>query len=253
MPSHANSTPPEKHDSIDRLESSWLPYSFRSIAIVIALFAVLIRLAPVMRSNLDTALIHDDSFWYIQTADGLRHGCGFARLIDGACARAEIMRTPGYPLFLTMMPSIRWALAAQAVVGGIVAILVALWIVRSWSVGAALLTEFLVAFDLPSEVLSNQVMAEELFQLLLLLVVVPPLLVISRATKDSRGLTDDRSSQRVSGGSSDSYPPDRHRRTNTDADSVFVRKKYREAAIYYSRYSLCSFGDRTLRMDTPKL
>ena len=99
------------------------------------------------------------------------------------------MRTPGYPLFLTMMPSIRWALAAQAVVGGIVAILVALWIVRSWSVGAALLTEFLVAFDLPSEVLSNQVMAEELFQLLLLLVVVPPLLVISRATKDSRGLT----------------------------------------------------------------
>jgi hypothetical protein len=72
--------------------------------------------------------------------------------------------------------------------GGIVCILVAKWIARSWGFAAALMAEFLLAFDLPSFVLSNQIMAEQCFQLMLLLAVVPPLLVSSSAIPSAKAI-----------------------------------------------------------------
>src|ERR1700746_3447558 len=81
------------------------------IVVGIALVALLVRLAPLLRSDLSFAFIHDDSFWFMQHADGLTHGCGFARWVSGVCAPPEIMRTPGYPLMLTLMPNARWTLA----------------------------------------------------------------------------------------------------------------------------------------------
>src|SRR6202011_4033745 len=68
--------------------------------IAIALIATVVRLAPLLRSNVDFSISPDDSYEYLQTADGMRVGCGFARLIDGVCNPPEILRTPGYPLFL---------------------------------------------------------------------------------------------------------------------------------------------------------
>ena len=75
----------------------------RSIPLAIALIAIGIRLAPLLRSDLSFAFRPDDSFEYLQLADGMRHGCGFARLINGSCQPAEILRTPGYPLFLAAL------------------------------------------------------------------------------------------------------------------------------------------------------
>jgi hypothetical protein len=155
----------------------------RILPLALALLAVLIRLAPLLRSDLSFAFRPDDSFEYLQLADGLRHGCGFARLINGACGPREILRTPGYPLFLAIMPSVRWALAAQAILAGLLCLGVASCIARHWNFAAAITAELLIALDLPSLVMSNEIMSESLFQLTLLFAVVPPLLAFFRPDK----------------------------------------------------------------------
>ena len=155
----------------------------------LAIAAVLIRLAPLLRSNLDFAFMREDSFWFIQDAQGMLHGCGFARWINGACAAAEIQRTPGYPLFLALIPDLRWAMVVQDLTGGVICVLVGWWLWRCWGIGAALLAEFFIAFDLPSIVFSNHVMSEQLFQFALVLAMVPPLLVVSRVLSGSRAMT----------------------------------------------------------------
>jgi hypothetical protein len=153
----------------------------RSIPLAIALVAIAIRLAPLARSDLSFAFRPDDSFEYLQLADGMRHGCGFARLINGTCQPAEILRTPGYPLFLAAFGgNVRWVLAAQAILGGIVCLLVAQWVARYWNYTAAIAAELLIAFDLPSIVMSNEVMSEALFQFAVVAALGTPLLAASR-------------------------------------------------------------------------
>ena len=44
-------------------------------------------------------IFNDDSDYYLELARGFLHGCGFAPF-SGYCGPAEILRTPGYPLFL---------------------------------------------------------------------------------------------------------------------------------------------------------
>ncbi len=153
----------------------------RLLPIAIALVAIAIRLAPLMRSDLGFTLRPDDSFEYLQLANGMRHGCGFARLINGVCQPAEILRTPGYPLFLAALGSnMRWAMVTQAVLGGIVCLLIAAWVAKYWSFNAAIVAELLVAFDLPSIVMSNSLMSEALFQFAIVLAIVPLLVAVKR-------------------------------------------------------------------------
>jgi hypothetical protein len=148
--------------------------------ILIAVIAVLIRLAPLLHTDLSFAYRADDSFEYLQLAQGMRHRCGFARIIGDSCQAAEILRTPGYPLYLSVMPSVRWALAIQAILMGIVSLIVAIWIKQYWNLGAAILAELLIAFDFPSIVLTNEIMSETLFQFAIVSALIPPLLVVSR-------------------------------------------------------------------------
>ncbi len=153
----------------------------RLLPVAIALIAAAIRLAPLLRSDLSFAMRPDDSFEYMQLAHGIRHGCGFARLAGGSCQPPEILRTPGYPIFLALFgDSIRWVLAAQAIMGGVVCLLVAEWIGGCWNLSAGLAAELLIAFDLPSIVMSNEVMAESLFQLALTAALILALRVGSR-------------------------------------------------------------------------
>lgn len=163
---------------------SWKPAAL----IGLALAAILVRLAPLLRSDLGFAFIHEDSFWFIQTAQGILHGCGFARWINGACAPAEIMRTPGYPLMLALIPDPRLAMVVQDLMGGAICMLVGWWVWRCWGIGAALIAEFFIAFDLPSIVFADHIMSEQLFQFMLVLAMVPPLLVVSGLLKDSRAM-----------------------------------------------------------------
>ena len=169
-------------------------------AIGLAFAAVIVRLAPLLRSDLSFAFIREDSFWFIQAAEGMRHGCGFARWINGACAPAEIMRTPGYPLMLALMPDARFTMVVQDLMGGVICIFVAWSMWRCWGIGAALIAEFLIAFDLPSIVFADHVMSEQLFQFMLVLAMAPPLLVVSGVLKDSKAFAATVFSAAMAGG-----------------------------------------------------
>jgi hypothetical protein len=164
------------------MSRGWVPI------IAIALAAAVVRLAPLLRSNVNFSISPDDSYEYMQTAEGMRAGCGFARLIDSSCNPPEILRTPGYPLFLALIDGsdLRRALAVQAVFGGILCLLAAVWVRRVWGLQAAIVAILLIALDVPSIVSSNKIMSETLFSFMLLLAVVPPLLVLSRGRADAR-------------------------------------------------------------------
>jgi hypothetical protein len=178
--------------------------------VLIAIAATLIRLTPLLQRDTDYALpgmshftpaqraaagatpwrqlaVHNDSFEYLQLAEGIDGGCGFARLIGGRCQAAEILRTPGYPLFLSVFPGVGWALAAQVVASGLACLLIAFCVNARWGIAAALTSEILVALDIPTLVLSSQVMSESLFTILLLTAAILPLLAI-RQPKHAAGL-----------------------------------------------------------------
>jgi hypothetical protein len=144
--------------------------------IALALLAILIRLIPLARRSADFAILPPDSVQYLELADGLRHGCGFARLVDGACANSEILRTPGYPLLLAAQHGIRSVLVVQSLIAGILCWLLAYWVSQRWNGAAALLAEAVVAFDMPSLTAANVILSDAFFQFVLFLAVIPILL-----------------------------------------------------------------------------
>jgi hypothetical protein len=140
--------------------------------IAIAVAALLLRLISFAIGGTAAAIAAPDSKGYIQLADGLRSGCGFARLIHGACATADIVRTPGYPAFLAMMPSLTFAIVVQAVFAAGVCLLVGLTVKRIWGGGAAMLVSLLICLDVVSIYATSQVMTDGVFQSLLALYLV---------------------------------------------------------------------------------
>jgi hypothetical protein len=155
----------------------------RSAPVLIAVCAAALRLAPLLHSDLYFIYRPDDSYEYLQLANGFWHGCGFARFIHGACQAPEILRTPGYPLFLASLPSIKWALTEQGLLGGIVCLLVFATVESYWTFAAAIVAELFVAFDMTSVVMSTEVMSETLFQVAMVCALLPVLLAVSRGTK----------------------------------------------------------------------
>ncbi len=77
-----------------------------------------------------------DSIGYIQLAEGLRSGCGFARMINGVCAPADIVQTPRYPAFLALMPNLSFAIMVRSLLAAGVCLLVGLLVKGLWSPGA---------------------------------------------------------------------------------------------------------------------
>jgi hypothetical protein len=71
--------------------------------------------------------MNNDSPRYLELAEGMRAGCGFARWI-GHCASAEVLRTPGYPFFFALVPNVRTAVAVQGVIGAAVCLMVGLFV-----------------------------------------------------------------------------------------------------------------------------
>jgi hypothetical protein len=151
---------------------------FRVIG-AIAGAAVLIRFIPLFHSRMDFAFYLLDSHEFIQLNNGLIHGCGFARLINGACEPPELLRTPGYPVFLSVMPNLRALLAMQGLMAGAICFLIGSLMTQFWNFRAAIFSEAMVALDIASIVLADQIMSEEMFTLLLFLSVVTPLLLVS--------------------------------------------------------------------------
>lgn len=141
------------------------------ILVLLAMLGLLLRLAPLLRSGSAWAM-QNDSTGYIELAAGLDSGCGFARSVDGRCAPPEVLRTPGYPLFLTVMPSLRWAVFVQGIFGAVTCLAIGLFALRYWGFGAAFLTEALLVLDVSSIVAGALVQSDEPFQLAITLAVL---------------------------------------------------------------------------------
>lgn len=123
-----------------------------------------------------------DSIGYVQLADGLKHGCGFARAVHGRCmplpgpkeARAarvsvdvanyvELVRTPGYPLFLSVMPSLSSAIVVQELLAGVLVFAIFMFVSARWGTGAAAISALFVTLDVSGILYSSELMSDVLF------------------------------------------------------------------------------------------
>ena len=134
--------------------------------LLIGMAALLIRLAPLAR--------HDPTFqtgWdaadYIPLAQGIEHGCGFARLVNGHCGSPDVSRPPGYPYFVALMSNLRTVLVVQAILGAALCVWLGWFVSARWGVKAGLLAETLLAIDIPTIVYGAMIMSEATFQFLL--------------------------------------------------------------------------------------
>jgi len=148
------------------------------ILLAIAGGALLLRLLPLLRPG-DWWAVLDDSHEYLALTHGLLSGCGFARLMNGACRSPELLRLPGYPLFVLMMPSLRSAVFVQALLGAFTCLLVGWFACSLWGLTAGIIAETLLALDIPSIIASSTIMSDSLFQTLLTSAVLLQLLAIS--------------------------------------------------------------------------
>ncbi len=134
--------------------------------LLIGIAALCIRLAPLARGDLKFQTGWDASD-YIPLAQGIQHGCGFARFDNGHCASADVSRPPGYPFFVAMMPGLRTVLVIQALLGATLCIWLGWFVSTRWGSGAGLTAAALLAADIPSIVYGAMIMSEALFQFLL--------------------------------------------------------------------------------------
>ncbi len=143
---------------IPRRQTVWL--------VLIGIAALFIRLAPLARGDLKFQTSWDAAD-YIPLAQGIQHGCGFAKFENGHCAGADVSKTPGYPFFVAMMPGLRTVLVIQAFLGAALCIWLGWFVGTRWGIGAGLMAAALVATDIPSIVYGAMIMSEVLFQFLL--------------------------------------------------------------------------------------
>lgn len=147
------------------------------VLIAIAAAALLLRLAPLLQPGAAWTR-NNDSPRYLELASGLSAGCGFARLDGGVCAPPEVLRTPGYPLFLAVFSNPRAAVAAQAVLGAATCFIVGYFAATRWGLAAGVAAEVFLALDISSIVSGAMVMSDSLFQFLLTLGILLEMLAI---------------------------------------------------------------------------
>src|SRR5215469_14386026 len=103
--------------------------------LVIGMVALLLRLAPMARPDLKFQ-VGWDAADYIPLAQGIQHGCGFARYTNGRCGNPDMSRPPGYPFFVAMMPGLRSVLVIQAVLGSMLCVWLGWFVMKRWGFAA---------------------------------------------------------------------------------------------------------------------
>jgi hypothetical protein len=110
-----------------------------------------------------------DSAAYLGLANGLKRGCGLTWWSGNHCStEPETNRTPGYPVFLALLPGPRTALIAQALLWSLLCFFAALFTARLGGAGAGCCAAVIIAVDIPAIVSSNEIMSETLFTALLI-------------------------------------------------------------------------------------
>ena len=130
------------------------------------MLAFVVRSMWLVRAGSDWA-VGADSHLYLALARGLRAGCGFAPYA-GRCGAAELMRTPGYPVFLVpFLAHLRLAIFGQAALGALVCLIVARFAGRRAAPIAGIIAAAIVAVDIPTILNSKELITEALFQAVL--------------------------------------------------------------------------------------
>ncbi|MFZ0890454.1 MAG: hypothetical protein WA005_18590 [Candidatus Binataceae bacterium] len=144
------------------------------------------RLAPLtLRSGYAWAIDPcQDSITYLQLSEGLRHGHGFARLDGNKLLGPETFRLPGYPFFLSLMPTERTAIAVQAMVAGTMCLLIGLFVSARWGPVAGVAASALFAADIPSIVYSDEIMSDLVFGATVLFAMLVEFVAIRRKPPD---------------------------------------------------------------------
>jgi hypothetical protein len=132
----------------------------------VVMLSFILRAMWLMRSGSDWA-VGADSHLYLALARGLRAGCGFAPYTE-RCGVPELMRTPGYPVFLVpFLAHLRLAVLIQAALGALVCFVVANFARRRAGPIAGILAALIVAVDVPTILNSKELITEALFQAVL--------------------------------------------------------------------------------------
>jgi hypothetical protein len=145
---------------------SIVKFGRRAQLAAVVMLAFVLRSIWLARAGSDWAL-GADSHLYLALARGLRAGCGFAPYIE-RCGTPEVMRTPGYPVFLVpFLGHLRLAIAIQAALGAWVCFIVADFARRHAGPVAGILAAVIVAVDVPTILNSKELITEALFQAVL--------------------------------------------------------------------------------------
>jgi hypothetical protein len=132
----------------------------------VVMLAFMLRAMWLMRSGSDWA-VGADSHLYLALARGLSAGCGFAPYVE-RCGIPELMRTPGYPVFLVpFLSHLRLAILMQAALGALVCFVVANFAGRRAGPIAGILAALILAVDVPTILNSKELITEALFQAIL--------------------------------------------------------------------------------------
>jgi hypothetical protein len=132
-----------------------------ALLLIFSMAGIVGRFATYLRNS---AVLEPDSNRYLELAEGLKTGCGFARRVGDSCRDPEVLRTPGYPLFLAISGRIGTSILIVSLVGGIVIFFTGFVIGERWSRRAGLLAAFLLAAEPSSIYRSSTVMTEPIFQ-----------------------------------------------------------------------------------------
>jgi Glycosyltransferase family 87 len=141
-------------------------FSRRAQLAAVVMLAFAFRSMWLVRAGSDWA-VGADSYLYLALARGLRAGCGFAPYVV-TCGAPELMRTPGYPVFLVpFLAHLRLAILTQAALGALVCFIVARFAGRRAGPIAGILAAAIVAVDVPTILNSKELITEALFQAVL--------------------------------------------------------------------------------------
>jgi hypothetical protein len=141
-------------------------FSRRAQLAAVVTLAFVFRSMWLVRAGSDWA-VGADSHLYLALARGLKAGCGFAPYVK-TCGAPELMRTPGYPVFLVpFLAHLRLAILMQAALGALVCLIVARFAGRRAGPIAGILAAAIVAVDVPTILNSKELITEALFQAML--------------------------------------------------------------------------------------